>query len=480
MANSFAWLVLLSWPLVALTVYAARRSSGRLARTTAWMMILPVMFLPVGLEFKQPLIPALDKHRLSFLSIAVALQIFHRRELLARAPWHQFPRLVLLVLTFGVIQTVRTNGDVLTFGRTVLPALTAHDAMSITASFLLDMYLPFAVGQRVFRTERDVRDLFDVLGICALIYAPFCLIELRLSPQFHNWVYGYATAQFVQSVRAGGYRPIVFMGHGLSVAMFMFSCLVAGLALDKVRAKVRPKPKVRAMAAGALVVLCKSLASIIYAFAATFLRFLLSSRAVGRVVVTLAVLAVAYPSIRASNVFPATRLVEFFEGVNADRAESLSFRFRNEDGLLARAMARPLFGWGTFGRNRLYVAWDYDQPAQDISVTDGYWIILLGGFGFVGFAGFFALMVVPLLRFARNRARMPETSRSLVGALALMVAVFTVDLLPNSLSSFLSIAYAGALFTLSERLARQGAVREPRAQTVRSRVAAQAYPQRTL
>ena len=55
----------------------------------------------------------------------------------------------------------------------------------------------------------------------ALIYAPLCLLELRLSPQLHRWVYGYHQHDFVQTMRDGGYRPMVFMEHGLMVSFWM-------------------------------------------------------------------------------------------------------------------------------------------------------------------------------------------------------------------------------------------------------------------
>ncbi len=467
----FAWLALGCWPVLVLATYAVRRPSRRLARTTAWMMILPVMFLPSALAFKQPLVPALDKHRLAFLSIALALQIFHRRELLRRAPWHSFPRLVLLVLLLGVIQTVRTNGDDVAFADTNLPGLNSHDALSIAISMMLDLYLPFAVGQRVFRTERDLRDLLEVLGLCAVIYAPFCLVELRFSPQFHRWVYGYHPHEFLQAVRGTGYRPVVFMKHGLSVATFMFSCLCASLALYTVRARVRPSAGMRAVAAGVLVLLCKSLAAIFYSLAAVPLFFFRSSKVMSRAVLLLAMLVIAYPAVRAAKLMPAKEVAAVFHGISPARAGSLVFRLVNEEELLARARQRPLFGWGTWGRNRVYASW-----GQDVSVTDGQWIIVLGMFGVVGLAGFFALMLVPVFRFVRHRADAPPTSQILLGWLSLIVVIFAVDLLPNATGNFLPMAYAGALFTLSERLRRPLASRAPRTWAVQPRAPEETEP----
>lgn len=456
-ANAFAWLALGSWPFLAFTVYAFRRSSHRLARTTAWMMLLPVMFLPAAIGFQVPLVPALGKHRLSFLSIAIALQVFHRGEFSRTGPWRSFPRIVLLGLILGVVQTVRTNGNPITIADTWLPGLDAHDTVSIAVSMVLDYYLPFAVGQLVFRTEQDLRDLFDVLTLCALIYAPFCLVELRMSPQFHRWVYGYHQHSFLQAIRGTGYRPMVFMNHGLGVATFMFSALCAAFALHGVRAGIRPRPGVRAIATGALVLLCKSLAAIAYSLGAVLLHLFRSVKVMRWAVLAIALLVLAYPAARVSDVFPRKDVAALFDRIDPQRAGSLAFRFVNEQALLERALKRPLFGWGTWGRHRIYASW-----GQDVSVTDGQWIIVFGMFGLVGLLGFFAFLLVPVLRFVRHGAAMAPSSQILVASLSLILVIFAVDMVPNAPSDLLPMCYAGALFTLSERLGRPRAASRPR------------------
>ena len=48
--------------------------------------------------------------------------------------------------------------------------------------------------------------------IGGLVYAPLCLIEMRLSPQLHRWIYGYMANAFAHSVRGEGYKPTVTPG----------------------------------------------------------------------------------------------------------------------------------------------------------------------------------------------------------------------------------------------------------------------------
>jgi len=439
--NLVAWLVLGAWPLAVLLVVAARRSQGSLARTTAWLMMLPVMLLPAGMAFKAPGVPALDKHRLSFLAIAVALTLFHPRPGGAVLRAHRFARFILLGLVVGAYFTVLHNTDALQFGPTLLPALTDYDAASIAASLVLDLYIPFAVGERVFRTEGDLRDLFEVLVLGALVYAPFCLLEVRFSPQLHYWVYGYYQHQFLQAMRAGGFRPVVFMNHGLSVAMFLSISLAASLAMARARSPARTSHGLRTGAIGALLLLTKSAGPIVYALVAAPLLRWAHARSLARVSVLLVAVAATYPLTRAAGVFPRREVVEFFSTISDERAESLDFRFTNEDRLLARARERPVFGWGTWGRSHVYAPW-----GQDLSVLDGYWIITLGSFGYVGFIGFFALLLVPVLRYVRHRKLLAPSAQLLVGALALLVSLLTVDLLPNARSDYLPLAYAGGLY----------------------------------
>jgi hypothetical protein len=123
-------------------------------------------------------------------------------------------------------------------------------------------------------------------------------------------------------------------------------------------------------------------------------------------------------------------------------------------------MERPLFGWGDWGRSRIYTSWgergDEWAGYKDVSVSDGSWVIWLGATGLVGLAIHLALLVAPLLRFALAWPRLPARSQLLCSGLAVMVAIFCVDLLPNSGSDFLPLAYGGAVMSLaaSRRTAR--------------------------
>src|SRR6185312_13130398 len=123
-------------------------------------------------------------------------------------------------------------------------------------------------------------------------------------------------------------------------------------------------------------------------------------------------------------------IVDIAMSINDQRGLSLKFRFDQEEALLKRASQRFLFGWGRYGRNRVYVE-NWQGIGVDASVTDGEWIITLGQFGIFGFLAEFGLLAITVLR-ALTAARFAETFRDTVflAGLALIVAINIVDLLP--------------------------------------------------
>ena len=142
-------------------------------------------------------------------------------------------------------------------------------------------------------------------------------------------------------------------------------------------------------------------------------------------------------------------MVEMAQSIDEDRAGSLRFRFDNEDKLVGSRLAAFSFGWGRFGRNRVYD----EESGRDLSVTDGRWIITMGQFGFIGFLAEFGLLALPIFR-AISALKFAETAEEqlFLAALALIVAINIVDLLPNSSLSPWTWLLAGALLGRAEAL----------------------------
>ena len=91
--------------------------------------------------------------------------------------------------------------------------------------------IPYFLGRIYFNDLQGLRELSVAIFIGGLIYVPFCLYEIRFSPQLHRLLYGYHQHDFSQTFRFGGYRPMVFMQHGLMVGMWMGMATLAGIWL---------------------------------------------------------------------------------------------------------------------------------------------------------------------------------------------------------------------------------------------------------
>ena len=108
--------------------------------------------------------------------------------------------------------------------------------------------------------------MLRVLVVAGLFYSLPMLFEVRMSPQLHTWIYGYFPHSFLQQMRDGGFRPVVFIGHGLGVAFFAMTTVVAAAALWRTRARVFRLPAGAITAyLGVVLLLCKSLGSLVYA-----------------------------------------------------------------------------------------------------------------------------------------------------------------------------------------------------------------------
>lgn len=414
-------------------------------RATAWSLLGGVCFLPEVLAFDPPLIPPIDKESLTSLVVLVVSRIKAPENYRRARPMRGYDLLFLMVAV-GALMTVATNSDPIATGPVVRQGLTGYDAFAGSVKDALYIYLPFLIARAMFRTVADVRTFLEVLLKIGFVYSIVCLIEIRFSPQMHRWVYGYHPADFSMTIRFGGYRPVAFMKTGLATAMFVFSANLAAIAL--VRTKLTPR-KWLPWYLGAVLLVCKSTGAIVYALVVWPLAALVKKPKL-HLALGLALLVVSFPVLRGTGTFPADELVELAESINEERALSLWFRFFNEDQLLERARERVLFGWGGYDRARVFDL----ATGEDLSVTDGNWMIELGTRGAVGFLGLYLMLSLPIVNTWRSIKKVSDARvRILVGTLALIAALNAVELLPNGLFNFLPYVYSGVLAGIQPGLA---------------------------
>jgi len=344
---------------------------------------------------------------------------------------------------------VLTNFDPVFWGEIGLPALQLREAVAMMLQQGL-IIAPLLLARNFLRKDTDHRDLLLALFAGGMVYSLFMLVEIRLSPQINIWVYGYFQHYFEQMIRFGGFRPIVFLYHGLWVAFFALTAVLAAVALARAALGQRLVGfAVAALYLMAVLVLCKSVASIIYALALVPMVALFGQRLQLHVAVVLAFLALAYPLLKGADLVPQDAMLQMAEGIDSDRANSLRFRFDQETILLERAAEKPLFGWGTWGRNHIM-----DQnTGQFLTVTDGRWILVIGVLGWVGFLAEMGLLTLPVfLLWARTRGADPASLSPWIGPIALILVINVVDLIPNATITPLTWLFAGAVLGYAESM----------------------------
>ena len=133
-------------------------------------------------------------------------------------------------------------------------------------------------------------------------------------------------------------------------------------------------------------------------------------------------IVISYPLLSILDIFPHQGMIDIVSSFDTNKAESLNFRFFNENILLKHAEEKLLFGWGGWGRGRLVN-----------SVTDGYWIIILGKSGIFGFGAIFSLAGLAMWLGIKTSSHLKnKAEKSLQAAHVLLVAIIMVDQIPNA------------------------------------------------
>jgi hypothetical protein len=144
----------------------------------------------------------------------------------------------------------------------------------------------------------------------------------------------------------------------------------------------------------------------------------------------LAAVPLIYVVARSIGEWSGSSAVEFaYEHFNADSGGSLQMRFDNENRMIARAMQKPLFGWGNSDE------FLKSDEGSDPSVPDGLWVIALGTTGIAGLAALFAAMIVPAVALAWRFRNGPwdDPKMAAAAALAVLLLIYAADCLMNAM-----------------------------------------------
>jgi len=432
--SPIAALVLIAW--LPFGLYAFQRFPHQ--RAVVICFIGAWMFLPQNSGFALPGIPDYTKMNATCYSVMLGTLLFAPTRLTQFKPgWLDIP---IVCWCVAPLLSSLTND------------LGLYDGVAATFDQIVTWGLPYFIGRIYLNNLNGAKELVMGIFIGGLIYVPLCIYEVRMSPQIHRLVYGFTarTGGWAQNIRYGGFRPVVFMDHGLAVGLWMMAVTIITVTLW--RAKIlkkfwgMPMSLITLIVIGTLIIV-KSTGAYFYAAMGIMTMLLANRLKTAALLTAIILLTFLYLNAGVQGTFTgeqADKVVAFAARItNEERAQSLEFRFDNEEILGEHARTQPTFGWGGWGRNRVY-----NEDGEDITVTDSLWIITFGVNGAFGLFSLFTTMLLPVVGFFTLRYPARTWSNPKVApaaSLAVVVALYMFDCLFNSMVNPIFALGAGGL-----------------------------------
>ncbi len=442
-------IAILGWPIVGLVLFASQKDPQRGAILS---ILVGFMFLPSAVGIDLSGLPAIDRDSIVALTLLAALMFASKIDKpLVVGGW--IYTLAMVVYLTSPLFTALTNPDPVIAGARVIPGMHIYDGFSMIASEVLRI-IPLFIGYWLITTVSDQRQMLMLIVAAGLFYSLFLLVETRLSPQFHNWVYGFHASDFIGTVRAGGaWRPTAFMPNGIVAAFFTMTVVISALAIwqDDIARKAKGqdrlsivKPRwygVLAIYMTGILVISRSLAALLFGILATASLVLTSTRSQVLAAAIITSVAFVYPVLRTLDLVPYQQLVSAASTFSERRAHSLNARFENEEQLLQKGLEKPAFGWGNWGRFRIY-----DYYGVDRTLSDGYWVIALSTRGIVGYLTTYIVLIAPVFMLWLQTLRYRELEISpITSGICLILSVNLLDLVPNATLTPLTWLFVGVL-----------------------------------
>ncbi len=386
-----------------------------------------LLFLPERAGFRLPLIPDYTGMVATCYGISLAILYYDAQRLRDFKPgWLDFPMLIWCICP--VFSSI-SNG------------IGVYDGVNEAITQTVTWGLPYFLGRLYLNNLTGLRELAINILKGGLIYVPLCIYEGRMSPQLHNMLYGYYAhySGISQSYRLGGYRPMVFMQHGLMLGMWMMIVALIGFWLwqaKTVQTLCNIPMNWLVIVWICTFIWCRStgaygylLYGLIIVFIAKWLRSSLPL-----ILLMAGIFLYLYTSSTGS--FNSDGIVSFTADlINPERAQSLEYRFENEEILAEHARENIIFGWGGWGRNRVFVE-NWEGIFEDSAITDSLWILAFGLNGIVGLVSLTASLTLPVISFCwfiYPAKTWFEPKIAPAAALASALILFMLDCLLNNM-----------------------------------------------
>lgn len=422
MPNTFAIFILFAWPLLMLV--AAMFIPVR--KVILISIIGGNLFLPsTGIAL--PGFPNYTKLLAAGLGALIPAFFFAAPKLFA---WR--PKLLdLFFVGFLIAPSISS----------LINGLGPYDATSTFVNRFLEWGVAYWLGRALFTELAALRDICVAVVVSALAYAPLCLYEVVMSPQLSRIIYGFRPSAFGMTFRMGGWRPMVFMQHGLALAAWMAAAALVAWILwrsQSIRAIFGIPISWIAIGLFVLTFMLRSTgAALLLVGLIGAVEFIQITR-LRPILLMMVIVPMGYIGLRTFG-WEGQQLTNMAALINEERAGSLNMRLENDQMIADKAMQRPVFGWGGWGRWRVR-----DDFGNDITVSDSWWAILLGSTGVFGLLCTYATFVSPLipLTLHKSRRRIFQGASGAAWAIGFGVLLFVIDTLANAMpnTSFMLMA----------------------------------------
>ncbi len=417
-------------PFVALVFLACRDKR----HAVVFSFVVGWLFLP-STAFPIPGWPDYTKATAVGISVLLGISLFDFNRLVKFRPSIYDIPVVLLVLCGAI--SARANGD----------SLYTAGSEIVGASVL--WLIPYFVGRLYFNDFEGMKVLGRGIVYGGLAYVPFLLFEIRMSPRLSEYVYGFGgRANFLENYGALGWKPLVFMNTSFETTMFMAISTLICVSFMLTRAQKHIFGFPMWCYVGGFFVMtiaCKVWSGIILMMGGLSLMLFIRYFPWRIALLAFVMVVPCYVATRVSGLWNGMSAVELVSKVSTRRSESLLTRMENENLLIERAKMKPAFGWGGYGRSRIR-----NERGEDITRTDGLWIIIFGKNGFLGLMGFIGVLLLPLglfmLRYKPKMWRDPVMAGAI--PMFLMVGLFAIDSIVNAILNPFYVLAVGGLVML--------------------------------
>ncbi|MEQ9482324.1 O-antigen ligase domain-containing protein [Coleofasciculus sp. F4-SAH-05] len=381
------------------------------------------LFLPQKAGFYFPGLPDYDRVSAVSYSILLATFVFDVGRFRSfKFSWIDIPMLIWCLCPLA---------------SSITSGLGAYDGMSAVLDQTIAWGVPYFLGRIYLNNLRGLRLLAIGIFIGGLVYVPLCLFEIRMSPQLHQMVYGYFPHMFAQTIRYGGFRPQVFMTHGLQVGIWMMSASLIGIWLWQAGVIKQlwgiPMSWLVLVLSITFVLLKSTGAWFLMALGVAILFSAKWFRTALPFFLTI-VIIFSYLYGGVTGEFTGEKkdgILQFVTTLTDEsRAGSLGARFNQEEVLGDLARERIVFGHGKWG----WVARD-EETGKEYVAADSLWILGFTHNGVVGLFSLYLAMLLPVISF--GVLRYPGTTWfhpkvAPAAALAVVVMLFMFDSLLNA------------------------------------------------